>query len=255
MAELGENLMTIEELSFRSGVTTRNIRAYQSRGLLLPPETQAGTRAAFYHADHLARLKLIDRLQQRGFSLAGIADLLDAWESGHSLEQVLGMEAAVAEDTPDNSQLVEEETLKAMIPPDMDEKDLLARLRGLGLISREGRQYRVRDPQLLALGIDAHAAGIPFDKLVEEFENLQADAHAIARRFVAMYNEHIWLPYMEAGMPSDQLGDMIDRMKRLRRLAVGIAEPLMSQAMADEIDSIAQTNLPDPDEVEQDRAD
>ena len=57
--------MTIEELSFRSGVTTRNIRAYQSRGLLAQPVSHPGSRASFYTAAHLARLRLVDRLQAR----------------------------------------------------------------------------------------------------------------------------------------------------------------------------------------------
>src|SRR6266404_3110859 len=95
--------MTIEELSSRSGVTTRNIRAYQSRGLLPAPVARAGERAAFYTAEHLARLRLVSRLQERGFSLAGIADLLDAWAGGKSVEQVLGIESAAAESAEDES--------------------------------------------------------------------------------------------------------------------------------------------------------
>src|SRR5690349_20867350 len=95
--------LTIEELSFRSGVTTRNIRAYQSRGLIPPPETRAGDRVGYYNLNHVARLRLISRLQERRFSLAGIADLLIAWESGQGLHQVLGMETAVEETRPDDS--------------------------------------------------------------------------------------------------------------------------------------------------------
>ena len=77
--------MTIEELSMRSGVTTRNIRSYQSRALLPPPVNRPQERAAFYTNDHLARLRLVNRLQKRGFSLAGIADLLSAWGEGKSI--------------------------------------------------------------------------------------------------------------------------------------------------------------------------
>src|SRR5690349_9973278 len=99
----GGGWMTIEELSTRSGVTTRNIRAYQGRGLLPAPIARAGRRSAFYTAEHLARLRLVDRLQRRGFSLAGIADLLQAWGEGKSLEQVLGIESAIAESETEES--------------------------------------------------------------------------------------------------------------------------------------------------------
>src|SRR4030095_12485263 len=97
MATTGTGWMTIENLSIRSGVTTRNIRAYQSRGLLPAPVPRSGERAAFYTGEHLARLRLINRLQERGFSLAGIGDLLESMAAGKTLEQVPGIEAAIAE--------------------------------------------------------------------------------------------------------------------------------------------------------------
>src|SRR2546429_9536701 len=87
--------MSIEELSMRSGVTTRNIRSYQSRGLLPAPVSRSGERAAFYTVDHLTRLRLISRLQARGFSLAGIAGLPSAWSEGKSIQPVLGLESAI----------------------------------------------------------------------------------------------------------------------------------------------------------------
>ncbi len=241
-----DQLMTIEELSIRSGVSSRNIRAYQSRGLLPAPRTRPGERVSFYNSDHLGRLRLINRLQERGFSLAGIADLLAALEEGRSLEQVLGMEAAVAESEDDDSRIYTAEEIQALIPPNVDTDDILARLRGLGLVVRDGKRYIVRHPSLLEMGMRAHAAGIPFDALLEEFSNVEQDAHRIAHRFVELYNNHIWLPYMSAGMPKEQLPEIIERMKTLRRLAVGITSPLMSEAMADEIEVIAQQNLPSP---------
>lgn len=253
MAPASDKLMTIEELSIRSGVTTRNIRAYQSRGLLPAPESQPGERVSFYNSDHLGRLRLINRLQERGFSLAGIADLLDALEEGKTLEQVLGMEAAVAEsEEDDDSTIVSEAEITALMPKDMDAVQLLDTLRGMGLVIRDGNNYRVRHPAILEMGIGAHNAGIPFDALLEEFSRVQQDAHAIAHRFVELYNTYVWLPYMSQGMPREKLPDMIDHMKRLRRLAVEITAPLMSEAMADEIEAIAQTNLPSPADFSED---
>src|SRR2546422_1213723 len=60
VADKGSGWMTIENLSIRSGVTTRNIRAYQGRGLLPAPISRPGERSAFYTPEHLARLRLID---------------------------------------------------------------------------------------------------------------------------------------------------------------------------------------------------
>ena len=65
--------------------------AVPDQGLLAPP----GWRAApgWYDDSHLSRLRLIARLQGEGYSLAGIANLLDQWEQGRSLDAVIGVEA------------------------------------------------------------------------------------------------------------------------------------------------------------------
>jgi DNA-binding transcriptional MerR regulator len=59
--------LTIDELARRIGMTVRNIRAHQSRGLLPPPEVRG--RTGYYGADHVARLELIQELQAEGFNL------------------------------------------------------------------------------------------------------------------------------------------------------------------------------------------
>lgn len=240
--------LSIEELSFRSGVTTRNIRAYQSRGLIPPPSTRPGERTGYYSPEHVARLRLINRLQERGFSLAGIADLLHAWADGRSLDQVLGMESAVAESHPDESILITESELRQLAPPELgDTEAVIQRLRGLGILIREGNRYRLRHPRILQLGLDAATAGIPLEQLLAEFERVKKDAHRIARRFVKLYDAFVWKPYMEAGMPSERLGDLVERMKRLRQLAVEITQPLMAEALTDEIEAMAEQNLPTPE--------
>ncbi|MGH8530143.1 MAG: MerR family transcriptional regulator [Nevskiales bacterium] len=242
-----DELLTIEELSFRSGVTTRNIRAYQSRGLIPSPETRPGERVGYYRLEHLARLRLINRMQERGFSLAGIAVMLQAWSAGRSLDQVLGMETAVEETRPDDSQLVDDQALRALTPPGQDADQLIQHLRGLGLLVREGSRYRVSHPGILRLGVTAAAAGIPIEQLQAEFERIQQDAHRIARRFVQLYNDYVWKPYLESGMPSAGLPQIVESMKQLRLLAEEVVRPLMADALTDEIDAIAGENLPMPD--------
>src|SRR4051794_24435169 len=85
--------MTIDELARRAGTTSRNVRAYQERGLLPPPERDG--RVGVYGEGHLARLRLIANLADKGFSLASIAALLQAWERGHSIRDLLEVEEAV----------------------------------------------------------------------------------------------------------------------------------------------------------------
>src|SRR5437763_1368941 len=93
--------LTIEQLSAESGMTVRNIRSHQSRGLLPPPEVRA--RIGYYGAEHVARLALIADLQADGFNLAAIERLVNA-PSG-SAARLLGLRHALTmpleSETPD----------------------------------------------------------------------------------------------------------------------------------------------------------
>jgi DNA-binding transcriptional MerR regulator len=80
-----------------AGTTSRNLRAFQYRGLLPPPHL-AG-RTGRYDEAHRTRLEAILRLQRRGYSLAAIADLAAAWERGATLEEVLGLGPRQRQDT------------------------------------------------------------------------------------------------------------------------------------------------------------
>jgi DNA-binding transcriptional MerR regulator len=89
---------TIDELAGVAGTTSRNLRAFQSRGLLPPPRLVG--RTGRYDDDHRRRLEAILRLQRRGYSLAAIADLAAAWDRGASLDDVLGFETPVSRRRP-----------------------------------------------------------------------------------------------------------------------------------------------------------
>ncbi|NUR02371.1 MAG: MerR family transcriptional regulator, partial [Streptomyces sp.] len=83
----------IEDLAHHSGATVRTIRAYQDRGLLPRPERRG--RANLYSDAHLARLRQIADLLDRGYTLASIKELLEAWDAGRGLGGVLGLVAEV----------------------------------------------------------------------------------------------------------------------------------------------------------------
>ncbi|MFF3554525.1 MerR family transcriptional regulator [Streptomyces tsukubensis] len=83
----------IEDLAQLSGATVRTIRAYQDRGLLPKPERRG--RSNVYGAAHLTRLRQIAGLLDRGYTLASIRELLEAWDTGRGLGGVLGLVAGV----------------------------------------------------------------------------------------------------------------------------------------------------------------
>src|SRR5204862_7838664 len=72
----GAEQLTIDQLARETGMTVRNVRAHQSRGLLPPPEVRG--RTGYYNAEHVARIALIRELQADGFNLELIRRLLQS---------------------------------------------------------------------------------------------------------------------------------------------------------------------------------
>src|SRR3990170_758885 len=83
--------MRLDDLAAAAGVATSTVRLYRQRGLLPPPRLVG--RTGWFGEHHLARLRLIARLQDEGFSLAGIGRLLETWERGRDLGDLVGVEA------------------------------------------------------------------------------------------------------------------------------------------------------------------
>jgi DNA-binding transcriptional MerR regulator len=100
-APVGAGWRTVDDLAKVAGTTTRQVRALQTRGLL--PRPRLVGRTGYYDAGHLARLRAVLRLQERGFSLAAIVSLVGAWEAGMTLAEVVGLPAGsvAASEEPD----------------------------------------------------------------------------------------------------------------------------------------------------------
>lgn len=155
--------LNVDELARRAGVPVRTVREYQTLGLLPPPERRG--RAGVYRDGHLARLRLIGRLQARGYSLAGIRDLFSSWCDGADLGEVLGLgpDELVHLDEPGTpataAQLVA--VLPALVPDRLD--DLLR----IGVVEAcDADRYCVPSPSLLQLARDALAAGYDAETVV-----------------------------------------------------------------------------------------
>ncbi|MGH9266084.1 MAG: MerR family transcriptional regulator [Acidimicrobiales bacterium] len=222
--------MTIDELARRSGVTSRNIRAYQTRGLLPPPQVEG--RVGYYDDAHLVRLRYVASLQDRGFSLAAIQALLDAWDEGRRLTDVLGFEEALtapwSDEKPERVDLCR---LMEMFPEAVEDPTLLQRSMQLGLLAPAGDAFDAPSPRLLRVGAELVAAGIPLAAILDEYERLVADADVIATRFVALFEAHVWEPFVAAGLPPERLAEVTEALHRARPTALTAMEATLAQAM------------------------
>jgi DNA-binding transcriptional MerR regulator len=232
--------MTIDELARRSGVTSRNVRAYQERGLLPPPVVRG--RVGYYGDAHLARLRHIGQLAQRGFSLAAVRELFDAWEHGWGLAEVLGFEEALAAPWQDESdQVLSAEQLTQIFGGN---DATIARAASSGLLEPlEDGRYRVPIPRLLQAGAELIGVGVPLDAVLDEAEILQADMSRVAQRFVNLFLEHVWQPYVDRGMPPADLPAVTGALQRLRPVAGIAVETWLAAAMEQQVNAVAAETL------------
>ncbi len=176
----------VEVLAARAGLPVRTIREYQTMRVLEPPERRG--RVAFYSETHLRRLTLIARLQERGYSLAGIRDLFDAWAAGRDLAGVLaGPDGALAEEAP---VVLDRDSLEAAVSHLPAGR--LGELVTLGVvIERAAGEYCVPSPSLLGLLDDAIANGVSSDGALAVAGAIAAGVRGIAGAVAATVGEEL----------------------------------------------------------------
>lgn len=224
--------MRLDQLAAAAGVPTTTIRLYRQRGLLHEPRLVG--RTGWYDQSHLSRLRLIARLQDDGFSLAGIAKLLESWESGRDLREVVGVEEQL--DLllhPRAAKEIELATLADRLPDGSLTPDLFKRALALGLVeaASDGRLI-VPDPRFLETGVELAHMGIPLDALLDEWEHLTQHTDDLANRFTQLFETH--LLDLDADSPSEQadLPQLGNTLERLRHTAAQVLLAALDASLA-----------------------
>lgn len=221
---------SVDELAAAAGTTVRNLRAYQDRGLLPPPERRG--RVGVYSDAHLARLRLIGQLLERGYSIASIRELLAAWDQGQGLSHVLGLEEAIVgawnQVEPTRLEFAE---LQALFGDGLTDTNLdLAR--ELGLVEFAGDHLRVLNPRVFAAGVELHRAGIPLDSLLELFAAIRRDLQPVAAGIVQLIVRHLVNPLLSTSLPHvDELQRLNQQLLQLRPLVEQVVDSELARAL------------------------
>ncbi|MEU5424280.1 MerR family transcriptional regulator [Streptomyces olivoreticuli] len=222
----------IEDLAHRSGATVRTIRAYQDRGLFPRPERRG--RANVYGEAHLARLHQIAGLLDRGYTLASIKELLDAWDAGRGLGGVLGLVAEV--DGPWSDERAERITRAALHErfggaQDDESVTEAVRLGVLVPLPDAPDEFLVPSPRELAVAAELHLAGVPLPAISGHLRELRTHVEHIAARFLDFTTEHVFDQFLDHPPTDEEAAEAADLVRRLRPLAQQTVDAELARAM------------------------
>ena len=203
-------LMTLEELTLRTGVSVRNIRFYTTRGLVPAPIRRG--RSGYYTADHLARLELVRELQAHGFTLAAIEKYVARIPDDATPETIALHRTMLA---PWSAELPETLSRK-----DLDKRagrrlsdDDLDTLNVLGIVfpTKQGKfQIAVAH---LSVGVMLLDLGMPQEVALATQEIFTAHGRAIADELTDLFRTKVWPSYVGGDRSPEQLQEALERFK------------------------------------------
>ncbi|WP_107096879.1 MerR family transcriptional regulator [Streptomyces sp. JHA19] len=197
----------MEELARLAGITVRTLRFYRERKLIPPPRREG--RIAWYDDHHLARLRTIAALLERGHTLTGIAELAEALDHGRDVADVLGV-------TPTEEEPVRltPEELAARFEGQVTPENLAAAL-DLGYLGTDGDEIVHISRRLLDVSSALVREGIPLAEVLTAGRHVREHVDAMADMFADLVLRHA----DESDLP------------RLRPLARSVVEAELSLAL------------------------
>lgn len=230
------NQLTIEQLAAESGMSVRNIRAHQARGLLAPPEVRM--RVGYYGPEHVAQLRLIRELQDDGFNLGGIKRLLE--DTQGTAERLLSFKRVLSDrgdrEAPETltlTQLGRRFSVNAEEAP-----EVLAKAQSLGvLVPVGGDTYEAPSPSLLALAEEVVRRGISVRSALAIVEELGRQCDSVSRSFVELFLQEVWRPFEQADMPPERWPEIEEAVERLRPIASGALIAIFQQRLSAQVEA------------------
>jgi DNA-binding transcriptional MerR regulator len=224
--------LTIEQLASRTGMSVRNIRNHQSRGLLPPPEVRS--RVGYYSEEHVTRLRLIQEMQAQGFKLTAIKRLIG--DEGGSAEHFVGLKRAVtAPFETESPEVFSTEELRERFSGVSDKA--MAKAQKLGLLVPIGDGlYEAPSPAVLRAAQEVLNRGVSLNTALNVLEKVKRSSESTSKAFVELFLDQLWKPFDEAGQPKDRWPEITEAIERLRPLASEVVLAMFKQTMEAEVE-------------------
>ncbi len=234
--------MTIDELARESGMTARNIRAHQSRGLLPPPIVRA--RTGYYGPEHLTRIRLIQDMQGQGFNLKSIERLLEMGARSGSAQTLEFQRTVLQPFGSEQPEVVDGDGLRGPFGDPLDPK-LIAKAERVGLLRPIGDEtWEVPSPTMLRAGRELVELGIPLEHALAVAESINKHTAAISKEFVKLFVKDVLQPIRDGKKPDD--GDLAaagEAVERLRPLASDAVQASFGLVMTRAVERQLQKEL------------
>jgi DNA-binding transcriptional MerR regulator len=218
--DTAHELMTLDELTRRVGVSVRNVRFYTTRGLVPPPIRRG--RSGYYSSDHVVRLELVRELQAHGFTLAAIERYVARIPADATPETIALHRTLLAPWMPELPETISRKELvrRAGRPLDDDELDTLNAL-GIVYPTKQGK-YEVAVAHL-SVGVALLDLGLPPEVALAAQDVFTAHGRAIAEELTELFRTKVWPAYVEGGASPEQLREAVERFKPVSVAALAAA--------------------------------
>lgn len=236
--------MTIDELAQKVGITSRNIRYYQTRGLLPPPTVKG--RTGYYGEQHVERLQLIQELAAEGLNLQAIGWLLGGATRVGSGELRRLKQAVLDGWATEQPVEVPAADLLHGFGVDSTEDRVLWRAVELQVVepTDDPDVWRLRLPGVVAAGTELQAMGADVGRALDVLEDMRNHALAVAQAYIGLFDEAVLAPWEARGRPPEEWGEISAAVERIRPLAGEALLAVFHQAMAEVVAALMQE--PDP---------
>jgi DNA-binding transcriptional MerR regulator len=235
--------MTIGELARRTGMTIRNIRAHQTRGLLPPPEVQG--RTGYYTEDHVARIALTREMQADGLNLEAIRRVLESTE-GSSQEIVDFARALRAPFEDETPEIFDRAELAAAWQADRVDAKLIRHGEKLGILRElPDGNIEMLSPRLQRSAVALIELGVSVEAGLDTADKLREHAEGVARAFVDLFVKEVWEPFDKAGRPEEEWPRVREALDRVRPLASDALGAMFQITMGEATEKAGERTLRD----------
>jgi DNA-binding transcriptional MerR regulator len=215
--------LTIDQLAQRCGMTGRNIRQWQTYGLIPPPLRRG--RVGIYTEDHLARINRVKELRAQGFPLDLIRRVL-AMPDMDVEADVRALAAGALAPFADAERVKRTGAELAARFGD----GIAGHLEEAGLAEPAAEGYLV-DAAALAFIEAVESAGVPAPAFAATLAKAHDHHRAIAALLLESARDEVWRPFIDAGMPSTRWRELADTVDRLRQVGMSAQSYMFARAL------------------------